>query len=746
MVLALAAAALAGGVFLVLAPALLALMPGADIPPFGEQHQDAESLIYLLAFAVILPASAWAALRFEGYSGDPSRFETAAAVSIGSLAACLVAIRLLVEAGLDQPVATALAGLLCLAVSAVVFLRPGPPDLSARPVWTAALVMILAAAATVVSWGSLDKSVLLAATALGLLTLALVQGRPGSVTPPAWAGRVFDLAVVLLVLLAVPDTMIVYPEAAATDPTAALDTRVLQFHQNLFLGATTQVLEGQGMLVGTVSQYGVASIYLIAAFFELVPISHGTLGFLDGILTALCFAAGYVTLRMAGTSRALAASTLLVGVLALAWGSAYPQGSLLQHGAIRFGMPMLLVPLAVAAGLRPQHARPFRIACLAVVGLSSIWALESFLYVSVTWAGIVLVSLVRVEPGRRWRALGREALLTLGSMVAFQIGFALLTLVAFGSLPDWGAYLTYLREFLLGDIGDLTYDFAPFSPGLAVAFAYLASAAGVIALAVRGVLRDRPATLIALAALTAYGIALFSYFDNRSLWHILSYVSLPAVLLAGLWLELAFERSSGFGRFARSAVGVAAVLGAAVLVAVAWPTSRDRAPDSVLAVALPGGATPGERWQRLKHPPELVPGAEEGRRLIEEHFPEGGEAAVVTAPDLDVNILVRSGRANALGITDSKEASWVPGPHLEELTRRVDGFEPGRLMLVDAAALEAWRALRADPDADAARIAEEAGITSIGVEALRLIAERFRLVTVERGADGLAVVRLEPLS
>ena len=56
----------------------------------------------------------------------------------------------------------------------------------------------------------------------------------------------------------------------------------------------------------------------------------------------------------------------------------------------------------------------------------------------------------------------------LAAVVVAHLVLAGGTLAATGELPDWGWYLNTLREFLVGPIGDLTYDFTSFSPGLAV--------------------------------------------------------------------------------------------------------------------------------------------------------------------------------------------------------------------------------------------------------------------------------------
>ncbi len=136
------------------------------------------------------------------------------------------------------------------------------------------------------------------------------------------------------------------------------------------------------------------------------------------------------------------------------------------------------------------------------------------------------------------------------------------TLIATGELPDWGWYLNTLREFLFGQIGDLTYDFSPWSPALAVGALYLVSASALSLLMWRRpeVVARQRTMLIAIAAMTAFGIALFTYIVNRSADHIVPYVCLPAVTLGALWITL-LERPvlavPAAGRRAAWALGLA---------------------------------------------------------------------------------------------------------------------------------------------------------------------------------------------
>ncbi len=82
----------------------------------------------------------------------------------------------------------------------------------------------------------------------------------------------------------------------------------------------------------------------------------------------------------------------------------------------------------------------------------------------------------RTRRARRWSAGSVRSLAA--CLVAHVAVRRWITLAGPGELPDWGWYLNTLREFLLGRLGDLTYDFSPWSPALAVGALYLVSGRG----------------------------------------------------------------------------------------------------------------------------------------------------------------------------------------------------------------------------------------------------------------------------
>ena len=485
----------------------------------------------------------------------------------------------------------------------------------------------------------------------------------------------------------------------------------------------------------------------MAGWFQLAPIGYGTFGFLDGALTALLWVAAYCLLRLAGAPRPLAAAALALGVVALVFNLPYAVGALPQQGPLRFGLPMLVILAAVAGARWPRRGRAAQVAGLVVVGLSSIWALEAFAYTAGVYAVTAVMWTMTEAPGGRLRWLGRQAALAVAACFCAHLLFAGATLAATGELPDWGEYLAYLDAFLFGSLGDLTYDVSPWSPGLAVGAAYMASAAALVLLVLRHpdlVARERTA-LIALAGTTAYGIALFSYFVDRSVDTLLLYVSLPALLTATLWLSLLLRSDTLVPRPIRGG-GLAFGLAIAVLLlAAAWPSVDNRFPQSALAHAFPRGKSLRDAVHRLWHPPPLDPRATAGERLVERAMPDRPHVPVLVEPDLGTEILIRSGRANELPFGDPWEDSFVPAERIPELRDAVAKLRPGDRLLTDEDALNLLPTLRTPRTSGLFPAASAAGnLALLQISVLRWIDRRFELRPVRRGAAGLVVVRLVP--
>ncbi len=423
----------------------------------------------------------------------------------------------------------------------------------------------------------------------------------------------------------------------------------------------------------------------------------------------------------------------------LVYGLNYPVGALLQHGGLRFGVPMGILAAATLEARRPG-AMP-RLLQLVVLGVSSIWALDVFAYTLLTLAAVVAV---RVATMPRAERRGDLAWWLIGAAVAClsaHLLLVVLTLVVAGELPDWGRYFETLRSFLAGSIGDLTYDFPPWSPAFLVGALYFCSA-----LAVGLLIRLRPAlaaanrpAVIALAGSTAYGVALFSYFVNRSLSDVLPYIGLPAVLVVALWLQLA--RPAGVVGRPRSLAFAMAAAAGTLMVAGAWAGAGNRFSESALAHLAPGGASIGGALDRLGDLPALHPEAPAGVYLLAEVMPGEEHSVVLTDTDLGIEILSRTDRASTLPLGDLWENFSVSAQQVEAVREAVAELEAGDRVLIDKAGLDIYRAYIAEPDREPIY---SALVSQAHVFALQEIGLRFRLRPVATAASGLRVVELVP--
>ncbi len=749
--------AFVAGAFFVATPVALLVIPATELPPpFAAQHQDSETLLFLLAFAVLLPLSLVAVPRvLDRIAAGPNSaaLPALAGILIGSLAGAL----LFVKASEHLPWGSGLVLLLlamiawCTAAAAMLWRaarsRPwglllGLAGQRRAPLagWIALAVLAPLFALAFAKLGSIALTPLVVG---GLLVALLVSGseRVRVPRPPRRWGVAIDAVIVVLLIFAVPNVVIF----VLGDPARADETTILQFHQDFFLGPANHVLGGGAMLVDTLSQYGVGSIVFLVGLFEFIPIGNGTLGLIEGLLTAAVFVTGFLILRLTGVSRLLAAAAMTVAVVVLVYGLQYPIGGLLQHGSLRFGLPIGVIAGAVLESRRPQGGRVPRALMLLTIGVSSVWALEGFAYTLLTLAALVGFQAWTLWEGGRRGFLARWAIQVAAACLLAHAAFALGTLAATGELPNWGEYIRTLHEFLVGGIGDLTYDFAPWTPALAVGFAYLASVTAIVLMLMRRmeiIERERP-TLVALTGSTAYGIALFSYFVNRSADHILPYISLPAVLIGTLWLNLLLRPSTGAPpRTRRAALALAAGL-ATLLVAVAWSGVGFRFSQSAIALAPPGGRSLPDALTRLWDRPALAPGAEEGERLLERYMPDEHESLVLTSADLGVEVLMRTGRINEIPLSDPWEDSLVPSEHLTALEDAVGALRPGDRILLDGPASKVFAGyVRSRDEPVSQSTIVPSGIATLQALVLKEIGERYSLRTVARGGDGMRVAEL----
>ena len=746
-------AAVMAAVMLVVHPKLAGLV---DTP----QRQGAETALFIAAFLVLLPLALAAGPRVAGaIAAGPNTdaLPALAALLVAGLGATVVLVRLadaLLPGGGMGPLLVAMvlwwagaaAGLARAARApqgaALARLADAGPRLPAA----AAAAAVFGAVLTVTHPQSVSPVPIAIggiAAAIGL-ALALGLGRRRVVHLSGPWGVLADAVIAIPLLLCVPNLQFIEP---AQGFTGAFRNYVIQFHSSFLLGPANQVLGGAAMLVQTTSQYGVGSIDFVAGWFKLVPTGYGTLSLLDGLLTTLLYAAGYLIVRLAGASRPLAGGALAVAIAALVLNLAYPIGGIPQESALRFGMPMAVILAVVAGGRRPAWGPAAQAAILVIVAISSIWAFEAFTYTVVTLVAMAALQVV-LRGGDRRRWLATRAGLALAACATGHIAFAVATRVTSSAWPDWGLYAGIVRAFLGGgDIGEVTYDFSRWSPGLAVGAAYLVSIVALVLLVRLDPVtaRRERTTLLGVAGTTAYGVCLFAYFVNRSAPHVLPYLCYPLVLVGVLWLTVVLRADRNESRDRTVGSFAFAMLVAVLLVTVAWPSLGHRLGQTSLAYALPGGKSLHAGLARLKHLRVIdLAAAEAGTRLLDRYIPGERRTIVLVQPPHDLEILLQSGRANALPIANAPGESYVPEVTTPLVAKSVAGLRPGRRMLVSSDQLLAAAFAAKNP-----RYLEIFHTTPGGhaeliqIRALMDIERRFRLRPVHT-VGKLSVVELTP--
>lgn len=732
--------------------------PEAMPPPTPPQNQSAESLVYAVSFLLILPFSLVAATRLSNRISEGPNPKAAGALAqllLVTLFFGFIFIRVSAHLPWGDGVGTALVTcVLWFALAAALSRRalqraPWQPFASLAQstslLWLAVAGLGIGVLLSLPDLGSVDLVLLLvsvpvaaaAAWGYGRLEISPVRAR---------YGRAIDLVVCFVVFLAVVNLVIFRPEASPGNLDIAFETSVIQAHQNFFIGPANQILSGSPILVDTVSQYGVGSILALTAWFKAVPISYGTLGLLENILTGLFFISGYLVMRLAGVGRLLAIPGIAVAVVVLTWNLDFPVGALLQHGALRFGLPMAIVLVCLTGSRWPRMGGWSRFGVAALFGLSSFWALEAFAYSLVTVAALSALQVWWLDSSERRGWILRRSLELLAACVAVHAVFALLTLAFTGQLPDWGMYLTYLRAFLFEKLGEITYDFRAWSPGFAVAVVYLSSIAAIVLLLMRrpGYCREQQTRMLALVGMTAFGVALFSYFVNRSTGHVLPYVCLPALVVVVIWLQALLEQKASVPLGARRLALGTLILTAGLAISTTTGHIGLRFDQSALSHAAPGGASFRGAFERLWDGPRMTPNVDSGIEAMNRYMPGEKDSLVLTLPEQSVEILVRERRGNVLPLGNPWQDSYVAESRVDDVRAALEDVEPGDRVLLDDSSLNVLDALKAEPDIDPLDLETGiGGVAPLQVYALDWLSQRFRFEEVG-GKDGFTVVSLQP--
>jgi hypothetical protein len=443
------------------------------------------ALIDLVAITIVL-AVPKIALAYAPRLGDPTRQLWVRPISWGVLLAMLVL------------------------VLGNVWVTRRPPSvlrsmsLGDRGVWALLAAFLAMALVFTPSWVFTARHALpAAAVALAVYGAWRLSGTVGRVSRRV--GVAVDAIVVVLIALLVWDLRV------EKGPLLASGTAHVQ---DIYIGPANAVLHGGTLLVDVFAQYGPGMTYFLAGLFRIVPIGYGPFWILVVSLDVVLFLLMFAIFRLAGATRVLAASgvvlAVLTGVLAKLGGE-----TMVPNTPMRLLLPLFAVLLIQLAQRYPRRAvLPWALAI--VVGISSIWALEVFLYtLAGSLAGLASEARLDAPEGRALRIDKRELLRVFGAIVAAQLLFAVATRVFSGQWPDWFKYLGYMHVYASGSGSQ---PLAPFKPGLLLGIFYFTSCAAAVVLLVwnRPYARERRRQVVSLCAVLGVAVAYFSYFAGQS--------------------------------------------------------------------------------------------------------------------------------------------------------------------------------------------------------------------------------------
>ena len=693
--------------------------------------EHVETLLYPASFALLLPLAVLIARRQLALL--PARPDLAALLAVGNLAA-LSALLLLDRVLFDIAGSSALrVGFLLSAVSialgnwAATRLLRRRPQRVRLPIFAAAIpaAFVVSALLLFVPNSAFTSFRLSLSLALGaVITLVLVVGT--AVRTRRSVVIALDVIVALFLIPLLASDFNLYHGSLRND-------------QDYYVGPANAILHGSPMLVDTFAQYGVGVMYFLAGIFEVIPIGYGSFQLVNGLLTALEFVLVYVILRLGCRSQLYALLGTAVCLDANVLTGMGPHVRFASTGPLRFGLPWVLITLAVLAAKNPGRRRVFDVAMLAFVGISAIWSLETFIYTTGVYLAVVTLELVLQNGSRRERAerAARQLGLLALVVVASHVVFAIATRVFGGQWPDWGGYLAYVRLYGWNGFSSLLID--PWSLGYLIAALYFVSAAGLVLVALeqQEFASAKRVELTAIAATTAFGILSYTYFLGRSHPNNLHHIAPPAIVLFVLWVSVLAQHTPMDSRTARFAA-LALVGWAAAAVIVQLPQeARATLLRSPLRQAfelnprLTARAHALVDWRQQPDDPRAI----ESERLLDRFAPGQDRVAVVVNGDLSTEALIRAHRGNLLPMAVPVQESLLPERSLSLIEKRLSRLRPGFVVLTERAYLDQtphyhYRGASANSD-------------ELGVVVLSEIRRLFRYRVAATTPDGLVLLILE---
>lgn len=698
----------AGALRLLSCGALAVLLISLLIFATGPSEAD-ETRAWVLAVLVALPGGLVLAAWQERHLSAAAPAAAARALAAGvALLGCAFLVR---RTGSGDQLHHALLAVASLGALAVPFLSAriwrNPADDESEIAHVVSLLSVAFIFLLFIPRGALEPGHLFPALALtAAAVLALRLRRPVRLSPIARTG--LDLLACVLIALVVVQLPDLVPY-----------TGNLLVHHLYFLGPANDAVHGRAMLGTAWSQYGVGLIDLLGLSSKVIPLGFGTMVLIIATLTALAYVCVYAILRLAGLGFLLSLLVIAVAVMGNLFATLEAYVVFPSTSPLRFGIPYVIILCAVVGARFPRWERACRVGVLALLALAATWSFETFVYSAGAYGALVLVEAMAGGEGASRRVL-RNAALGLGVSAAAFALLNLATLALSGHL-NWGPYIEYLKLYSVEDTFTAPVDFFSAGPLMAAA---LCGSAVVLLWMVRAMPRGLPpVTRTALAGFTGFALVTFSYYLGRSIPSNLLVLLVPTVALAAIWMQVLLTTA---GTWWRTVAAAAIMLGMAMIAVAAWPSVERKDGTTALGLLVPGGQSLGGQVSTLASNPPLNPLTPFGAELLDQYWPPGAPALVLTDPDLTTEILLAAERCNLLPISHIPEDDLIESSE-GRVRAAAERVPSGTLMLTSPV--------------PAPGVLPE--FLELELTALRVLHRRFRFAPVWRD-QFIEVVRLVP--
>lgn len=510
--------------------------------------------------------------------------------------------------------------------------------------------------------------------------------------------------------------------------------------QGFYLGPVNRVLHGGLLLVDTFCQYGVAVIYFLAFLFKggWAPFSYQGFSLIISILFILQFCCVYLLLVKLVKNRFYALLLLIVALLLGVYGTLGVMQAAPSTGPLRFGLPyMVLVLILIRRGFQKPHRLTMVFEYL-LVGLSSLWSFETFIYTLFMYVGICLFE--SFEEGGDDRLLlcpfFQRLIFLSGSIMMFQLLFILFTYAGSQKFPDWNTYFDFIRIYSTGEFGTLLID--PWSPWIFPIAIYFAS---LMIFLFRNVYLknegNNSTESLLIFGLTLFGIAQYTYFLGRSHPNNLYHISTPAVIISGYWF-VELIRKKHFPPPFRLAMKFVFFAACTLIVLttreeIAYKYQQHK---TGLRIALHNmdaafsGRSHDRLWDTLKgalHKKEEDPQVIEAVNFIHKYAREPRDVVVLLQTENTTKTLITVGRRQRFPMNDLEEDAILPS-----LTKKILTYEHD-LKVDDVIFLlknpSAYQDIRKSP---------------LQIQLVERLCREFAFQAVETGDGGVSVMKLKP--